>query len=120
MIDNIMMQHGRCSWPCLSIFLSSILCAACGANGINGETQELDPSFCISRQMTDDRHFGCATRYNMAAQAANPDDLIGPRSERPRDSTRRDAVLKTYADGLPSKSQNENTASSNPSTDNKN
>jgi type IV pilus biogenesis protein CpaD/CtpE len=40
---------------------------------------------------------GAATRGNIAALAANPDDLYLPRREAPRDAVRRDAVIGHYA-----------------------
>lgn len=39
---------------------------------------------------------GAATRGNIAALAANPDDLYLPRREAPRDAVRRDAVIGHY------------------------
>lgn len=40
---------------------------------------------------------GAVTRGNIAALAANPDDLYLPRREAPRDAVRRDAVIGQYA-----------------------
>ena len=48
--------------------------------------------------------FGCAVSANMAAQIANPADLLGPAAVDPADAQRRDVVLGKYRKG-------ENTAS---------
>lgn len=48
---------------------------------------------------TDNKHyanFGCATQNNLAAQIANPGDLIAPRGMSPIDAERRSAVIETY------------------------
>lgn len=105
-----------CLWqvPRLSILLTVLFCSACGM----AESTDESVSFCISRDMTDEPHFGCATRHNMAAQAANPDDLLGPRHERPRDAMRRDAILKNYTGSQTTKTQALQTVSTqNASTD---
>jgi pilus assembly protein CpaD len=44
-------------------------------------------------------NFGCATQRNLAAQVANPGDLLAPRSETPRASERRDTVWTKYVKG---------------------
>nr|WP_040676755.1 CpaD family pilus assembly protein [Rhizobium mesoamericanum] len=41
-------------------------------------------------------NFGCATQNNLAAQVANPEDLIAPRGMTPIDATRRNAAIKEY------------------------
>jgi pilus assembly protein CpaD len=43
-------------------------------------------------------NFGCATQQNLAAQIANPDDLVGPRGMSPIDATNRATVIATYRD----------------------
>lgn len=43
--------------------------------------------------------FGCATQHNLAAMVANPADLLGPRTEGPRYSDRRDTVMNTWVKG---------------------
>jgi pilus assembly protein CpaD len=43
--------------------------------------------------------FGCATQANLAALVEDPADLLHPRDEDPRDSTRRDTVMQHYRDG---------------------
>lgn len=43
--------------------------------------------------------FGCATQANLAALVEDPADLLQPRTETPRDSGRRDAVLGHYRNG---------------------
>lgn len=42
---------------------------------------------------------GCATQHNLAAMIANPADLLGPRTEGPRYSERRDDIMKKYTAG---------------------
>lgn len=44
-------------------------------------------------------NFGCAATANLAAQIANPGDLLGPRAEDPADATRRMDVLGKYREG---------------------
>jgi pilus assembly protein CpaD len=44
-------------------------------------------------------NFGCAVTANIAAQVANPEDLLGPRAETPIDSGRRATVLDKYRKG---------------------
>jgi pilus assembly protein CpaD len=44
-------------------------------------------------------NFGCAVTANIAAQVANPEDLLGPRPETPIDSGRRATVLDKYRKG---------------------
>lgn len=41
-------------------------------------------------------NFGCATQHNLAAQIADPMDLIAPRGTTPIDATRRSIVIDTY------------------------
>lgn len=41
-------------------------------------------------------NFGCAYQNNLAAQIANPADLIGPRAQTPVDAEQRSAVMKNY------------------------
>lgn len=43
--------------------------------------------------------FGCAQQHNLAAQIANPSDLIGPRTMTPSDQERRAVVFDNYAKG---------------------
>lgn len=43
--------------------------------------------------------FGCAMQRNFASQIANPADLIGPRTETPRTSDRRDQVWNKWLRG---------------------
>ncbi|MDZ7822653.1 MAG: CpaD family pilus assembly lipoprotein [Ahrensia sp.] len=40
--------------------------------------------------------YGCSTQNNLAAQIANPGDLLGPRQMSPIDAENRAAVIKTY------------------------
>jgi pilus assembly protein CpaD len=43
--------------------------------------------------------FGCSQQHNLAAMIANPADLLGPRTEGPRNSERRDEVWGKYVKG---------------------
>lgn len=45
--------------------------------------------------------FGCATAANLAAQVANPADLLGPRAMTATDAQRRDTVMGRYRAGEP-------------------
>ncbi|MGP4685807.1 CpaD family pilus assembly protein [Agrobacterium pusense] len=44
-------------------------------------------------------NFGCASQSNLAAQVANPMDLVGPRGMSPIDAERRAVVIDTYRNG---------------------
>ncbi len=44
-------------------------------------------------------NFGCATQHNLAAQIANPADLLGPRTMTPADGERRNQVMERYREG---------------------
>lgn len=44
-------------------------------------------------------NFGCATQNNLAAQIANPMDLVTPRAQAPIDATRRSTVIGLYRTG---------------------
>lgn len=44
-------------------------------------------------------NFGCAAQQNLAAQIANPTDLIAPRIMTPIDAKRRTTVIGNYRDG---------------------
>lgn len=43
-------------------------------------------------------NFGCSSQNNLAAQVANPGDLLGPRKQTPIDADNRDAVIGDYRD----------------------
>jgi pilus assembly protein CpaD len=45
------------------------------------------------------QNFGCATQSNLAAQIANPMDLMTPRAMAPIDATRRSTVIGLYREG---------------------
>ena len=55
----------------------------------------------LTRSMTNkvQSNFGCAVTANMAAQIANPEDLINPRDSTPVDAQRRATVLDKYRRG---------------------
>lgn len=54
------------------------------------------------RDNTNWENFGCATQQNLAAQVANPADLVGPRGMTPIDAQRRAEVISIYrTDGNP-------------------
>lgn len=44
-------------------------------------------------------NFGCAQQHNLAAQIANPADLLGPRTMDPADAERRSVVVDKYRRG---------------------
>lgn len=44
-------------------------------------------------------NFGCATQNNLAAQIANPTDLVSPRAMTPIDAKRRTTVIELYRNG---------------------
>lgn len=44
-------------------------------------------------------NFGCATQHNLAAQVANPTDLISPRAMTPIDADQRAQVIGNYRSG---------------------
>lgn len=46
-------------------------------------------------------NFGCSQQHNLAAQIANPADLLGPRTMDPADAERRSIVLDKYRRGDP-------------------
>jgi pilus assembly protein CpaD len=52
-----------------------------------------------TRNNTVYENFGCAVTANIAAQVANPEDLLSPRPEGPIDSGRRATVLDKYRKG---------------------
>jgi pilus assembly protein CpaD len=45
------------------------------------------------------RNFGCAVQQNIAAQVADPRDLLGPRAKTPSDTNRRMTVMGNYEQG---------------------
>lgn len=52
-----------------------------------------------STENTNWANFGCATQANLAAQIANPTDLVSPRAMTPIDAKRRTTVIGLYRDG---------------------
>lgn len=53
-------------------------------------------------------NFGCSAQNNLAAQIANPADLLGPRTMTPRDSARRDQTYTKYVRGESTGAQKSN------------
>lgn len=51
------------------------------------------------------RNFGCATQHNLAAQVANPEDLVQPRNEAQAYAARRRYVIEKYRQGQDPSSQ---------------
>lgn len=49
-------------------------------------------------------NFGCATQRNLAAEVAQPSDLVQPRAETPPYAARRANVMKNYETGTPTAS----------------
>jgi pilus assembly protein CpaD len=56
-------------------------------------------------------NFGCAVTANIAAQVANPEDLLRPRDVTPADANRRDNVLGKYRTGQVTSSAKDEQAS---------
>lgn len=56
-------------------------------------------------------NFGCAMAANIAAQVANPEDLVRPRDGTPVDAGRRDTVLGAYRRGDVTSSKKDDQAS---------
>lgn len=56
-------------------------------------------------------NFGCSMAANMAAQVANPEDLIRPRDMDPADADRRGAVFGKYRKGEVTSSKKEDSSS---------
>jgi pilus assembly protein CpaD len=54
---------------------------------------------------TNYHNFGCATQSNLAAQIANPMDLVTPRDMAPIDATRRSQVIGLYRKGSDTSTQ---------------
>lgn len=52
-------------------------------------------------------NFGCAVNANLAAQIANPRDIIAPRAMDPSDMNRRTVVFDKYREGAQVSSQRE-------------
>ena len=48
---------------------------------------------------------GCSNQRNLAAQVANPADLVQPRSETPVLASRRNTVTEKYRKGEPTSTQ---------------
>jgi pilus assembly protein CpaD len=62
------------------------------------------------------KHFGCALTANIAAQIADPRDLVSPPGLAPADNTRRQIVLGKYREGKVTASEKDNQASGAVST----
>ncbi|MCY1648851.1 CpaD family pilus assembly protein [Caulobacter sp. SL161] len=56
-------------------------------------------NLAATRDNTVYENFGCAMAANIAAQVANPEDLVRPRDMTPADTGRRDTVLGKYRKG---------------------
>jgi pilus assembly protein CpaD len=62
--------------------------------------QDIGPSF--NRDYFENQppwNYGCATQRNLAAEIANPSDLVQPRAETPAYTMRRTTVLQKYTSG---------------------
>ena len=62
------------------------------------------PSDVIGKTVAENKNyenFGCASQQNLAAQIANPSDLVGPRGTTPIDAVNRATVIDTYRDAEP-------------------
>lgn len=91
----------------------SVLMTGYAANP-NGDAAPIRLSYVSTKAMTDQcgqwpadlsdntfgnknwYNFGCASQNNLAAQIANPSDLIAPRAMTPIDATQRASVISTY------------------------
>lgn len=73
-----------------------------------GQTWE---NLAATRNNTVYENFGCAMAANLAAQVANPEDLIRPRDMAPPDAGRRDTVFGNYRKGEVSSSKKDEQAS---------
>jgi pilus assembly protein CpaD len=62
------------------------------------------------------KHFGCALTANIAAQIADPRDLVNPPALAPGDNTRRQVVLGKYREGKTTASEKDDQASGAVST----
>jgi pilus assembly protein CpaD len=51
------------------------------------------------------KNFGCSVQHNIAAQVADPRDLLGPRRFDPADANRASTVLDAYEQGKPTGAQ---------------
>jgi pilus assembly protein CpaD len=58
-------------------------------------------NLAVERRNLDYHNFGCAQQHNLAAQIANPADLLGPRTMEPGDPERRTVVFDKYRQGQP-------------------
>lgn len=68
-------------------------------------------NLAATRNNTAYDNFGCAMAANLAAQVANPEDLIRPRDMAPADAGRRDTVLGKYRKGEVTSSAKDDQAS---------
>lgn len=66
-----------------------------------------DLSFTMENQTS--KNFGCAVQHNIAAQVADPRDLLGPREAGPADTARRAVTVELYEKGAPSAAQKHTT-----------
>jgi pilus assembly protein CpaD len=60
-------------------------------------------------------NFGCASQQNLAAQIANPNDLVGPRGMSPIDAQNRAAVIDAYRSDATSTDSSSSSSSSSTS-----
>ncbi len=68
-------------------------------------------NLAATRNNTAYDNFGCAMAANMAAQVANPEDLIRPRDMDPADPGRRDTIFGKYRKGEVTSSKKEDSSS---------
>lgn len=66
-----------------------------------------DLAFTMENQTS--KNFGCAVQHNIAAQVADPRDLLGPREAGPVDTARRAVTIDLYEKGAPSEAQKHTT-----------
>lgn len=91
------MTRGGCGGGTRLAMAFGLLAVLGGCGGGFVEDGASLPGGCGHPQRGDAWRPGCATHRNMAAMAADPDDLTRARAESPRDAMRRDAVIAAYA-----------------------
>lgn len=65
------------------------------------ECGDWSQNLAFSADNLTNRNFGCAVQRNIAAQIADPRDLLGPRRFDPADATRAGYVINNYEQGKP-------------------
>jgi Pilus biogenesis CpaD protein (pilus_cpaD) len=93
-------RHGRARRlrAFAAAFAAMAVLAGCGGRFPDPDLLSAPAPLCSAAQQSAETwRPGCATRRNLAAIAAYPEDLYIARREGPRDAMRRDAVIAGYA-----------------------